>query len=140
VNPKRAAVCILAFSVASTLAGCAGQSSLGAYRPDITAEEREALSRPLECNGAEQCAFMWRRIQAWVATHAGYKIQTATDVVVETYGASRYSTGWALRILRVPVTPGLDRFLFAASCGDSPRCAVTPGKLEAKFLLDMRLP
>lgn len=39
----------------------------------------------VECQGA-QCALMWQRVQTWVATNSRYRIQIATDSILQTFG------------------------------------------------------
>jgi len=37
------------------------------------------------CSGEADCKAKWEAAQLWVVHNAGFKIQTATDVLIETY-------------------------------------------------------
>lgn len=122
-----------------SLAGCAPPP--GARRagpPPLTEAEIAALQVPLDCEGAEECSFIWRRAQAWVANNAGYKVQTATDTLIQTYSGGAYETRWSFKVVREPLTRTKDRVRFAASCGQVNLCGASPERMEAQFLMAMR--
>ena len=98
------------------LAGCA------APRPRTEAVLPPPAPR-LVCHGADECNFVWRRAQAWVADNAGFKIQVATDSVIATYNAPVYPTGWAFQVRRVPMTRDSDQIELRANCGEVPLCS-----------------
>jgi len=99
--------CVLA------LAGCASTQQLPTVDPDIAAIATE----PLFCRGTEQCTRYWQRAQVWVARNSRWKIQTATDVLIETYGAGR-TADRAYRVLREPGAGGVQRISIHSACGD----------------------
>lgn len=133
-NCKTLRIVLLAL-VALHLGGCA------APRVDrLSDEDLRELSEDLVCEGADACAFMWRRAQVWVVNNAGYKIQTATDTVIETFNPARaYESRWAIQIVRHPLTPTRDRLELRPSCGASPLCG-SATRLELKFKREMRAP
>lgn len=96
-------------ATAALLAGCALEP-----RP-LTFEEM-ADQKPPKCSGAQHCAAMWQRAQAWVATNSRYKIQIATDVVIQTYTPTRSSTDLGFTIVREVVAPDQYRFITKAGC------------------------
>ena len=99
------------------LAGCSGMQ-----RAPVNGIDQVLADQPLICEGASQCSDMWRRAQFYVAQNAGYKIQTATDVVIQTYNPPDYSTTWAYKLTREPLGGGRERIWVAASCGQFGIC------------------
>ena len=108
------------------LAGCATQE------PISSAEDWEARE-PLVCRGKDQCDRWWRRAQVWISENSGFRIQVATDGIIETYGPPAYSTRWAFRAVREPSANEVERMRIAASCGPAPLCRQNPLKLIAQF-------
>jgi hypothetical protein len=104
----------------------------------LSDEERQQLAQPVECRGAEPCSALWRRVQAWVARNSGYKIQTASDAIVQTFNAQDYSTSWAMQVVREPVGNGVERLSFSASCGRAPICGQSADQVRARFHREMR--
>jgi len=103
---------------AAAMAGCA----VNKPPPASEAQIRE-YNTPLVCEGKDQCDLYWRKAQAWVLMNAGYKLQMATDMVIETFSAKQYySTGWAMRVTRIPATKTQDRLVLEPSCGQAPIC------------------
>ena len=77
---------------------------------------------------------MWRRAQAFVAANSGMKIQIATDMVIETYGApATMQAVFAMKVLREPMTKTRDRITLTLDCGKYPVCPDRPARMEAKF-------
>ena len=124
---------IVAGAAIAILAGCASPST-----NDLTPDDVAQLQEPLECQGKAACDLMWRRAQLWVAQHSGYKIQLATDVIIETHNARDYSLRWAMRVIRDPITAERDRISLIPSCGNAPLCSGSASKLDAEFRRDMR--
>lgn len=98
----------------------------------------EAYNRPLICEGKDQCNDWWRRAQYFVSTHAGMKIQTSNDMLIETFNAPTYSQRWAFSIRREPLNGGKDRIWASASCGEVPLCGKRKDVLIAEFNLYVR--
>lgn len=117
---------LICTAVAAVAAGCAAP-------PPLLMEDVLEANAPLICNGAEQCNTWWRRAQYWVTTNAGFKVQTATDIVIETYNPPNYSLSWAFRATREPRDGGSDRIRLTPSCGPAPVCQAHPQSLVAKF-------
>lgn len=97
-------------------------ASCAAKQP-VSAADTERAYKELVCDGAQQCADMWKRAQFWVATNAGYKIQVATDTVIETFNAADYSTRWAVRMTKEPLGSGRERIWILLGCGQVSLCA-----------------
>lgn len=60
------------------LTGCATNQATLAKRAEF---ERTIPT----CSGGEDCTAKWEAAQLWVVHNAGYKIQTSTSVLIETY-------------------------------------------------------
>jgi len=88
----------------------------------LTDDEIAEANMPLDCSSGADCAFRWRRAHFWIAENASLKIQTASDVVIETYNAPPYSAGWAFRATREPRTATTERITLWPSCGPSGLC------------------
>lgn len=117
--------------MAAVLSGCASR------QPQLSPSQLDELSRPVTCSGAERCGKLWRRVQIWVAENAGYKIQVATDAVIETYSAPAYATSWAMRATRVPREGDLEEVKIEFSCGQVPLCSPPRDRMELRFKRDL---
>ena len=65
--------------IAIALAGCAVQ-------PPIDSAIVQAANAPLVCQNKAQCDLYMSRAQYLIARVSGFKIQTANDTLIETYG------------------------------------------------------
>ena len=117
-----------ALAAAACLFGCAARQP-----PSMTATEVAEYNNPVECTGAEECALLWRRAQAWVAQNSGFKIQVATEMVLETFSAPNYSMRWAFRAVRQPMGKNSERIIIEPSCGQAPLCTRSRDSLVAAF-------
>lgn len=96
-----------------------------------------SLGETEECN-ATDCLLKWQRIQFWLVSHSFMKIQTQTDVLIETYAPSPV-TGmardnmpygpWAMygfRAVREPLPDGRFRITVGLRCGGHAECRPKP--------------
>ena len=113
----RISIGIFGAAAAMMIAGCA----INQVRP--TADDIADANTPLFCSGAEQCALAWRRAQLWVVNNAHWKIQTATDVVIDTFNGDPYTPYRRFRITREPVGNGQERIIIASACSNKFGCA-----------------
>lgn len=118
---------LLAAATAIALGGCASRA------PELSPSQAEELNRPLTCEGAEACGKLWRRAQIWVSENAGYKIQVATDAIIETYNAPTYSSTWAMKLVRLPREGAKEEFRISMSCGQVPLCGASAEKMIIRF-------
>jgi hypothetical protein len=110
-------------SVAALLAsGCMAPSP---RQQQIEALKIEARENAPVCSAPTQCARMWEAAQLFVVQNAGYKLQVATDVVIETYNAMNSSTALAMRVVKTPVSGGY-RFEHTAWCANIFGCEKEP--------------
>lgn len=96
---------------AATLGGCAVTPS----------PERQAMIDKINrtvptCSGTDDCNAKWEAAQLWVVHNSGYKIQTATGVLIETYNPSKSSPNIAARVTKEPQGGGTYRILVSVWC------------------------
>lgn len=89
-------------------------------------------SRPT-CDGQEQCDAMWERAQVWVAQNSRLKIQTATNVLIETYGGRQHDTTLSMRVLKEPMGGGKYRIVFSGGCNNMFGCSPTTAEAGIVF-------
>lgn len=99
-----------AFTVLA-LTGCAAS-------PEQLALQAEYERTVPTCSNETQCRVMWEAAQIWVVNNAGYRIQTATDVIIETYGPLGTSTDLAARITKEPIGQNNYRFPIVLGCAN----------------------
>jgi hypothetical protein len=116
---------LLAFMALISAMGCASPDSTQNVSP-------EALQAPI-CQSTAQCNDAWRRAQVWVATHGGYKIQTATDSVIQTFGPGGSSPELAFLVTREPLEAGREQIVMHASCDNFIGCIPKPTEAIANF-------
>lgn len=104
--------------VASSILGCATQQPL-------TPEQRLAL-QPITCSGKVQCDLIWQRAQLWIAQHSRYRIQTVTDVQIQTYGPEDHSVDLAYRAFRESLPNGQAKISFSVICANIFGCVRPP--------------
>jgi len=88
-----------------------------------TAKSAETLAKQAEfnrtipiCTNEKDCTDKWDAAQLWVVHHADFKIQTATNVLIETYNATNGTTSLAVRVTKEPVGGGQYKFLVNVWC------------------------
>jgi hypothetical protein len=69
-------------------------------KKDPAKETQIAASIPT-CTGEADCAAKWDAAQLWVVKHSSYKLQTVTNVLMETYGTGQAYTSDTAEVGRV---------------------------------------
>ena len=89
-----------------------------------------SASAQVACSGKDACAVMWQRAQLWIAKNSEVKIQTATDVLIQTFGAESTTTTITYTVTREPV--GVDSYTveMQAGCGNWFGCGPKPVKVQ----------
>ena len=119
----RLAVAIITISL---LAGCATS-------PEMQAKQAE-LSRTIPtCSGAADCNAKWEAAQLWVVHNAGWKIQTQSNVLIETYNAVNGSTNIAVRVTKEPLGSGRYQLLVTVWCDNIFGCHPDSWDAALKF-------
>ncbi|NML32184.1 hypothetical protein [Paraburkholderia antibiotica] len=115
-----AALCLIA------LAGCVSQ---GQVDPDVM----QIATKPLTCSNKAECDLWWQRAQTWVASNSKYKIETATDSLIQTAGPDGGKRALAYQITRSANPDGTATIGFAAHCDGSLGCKPNPWEAGAQF-------
>jgi len=83
------------------------------------------------CNGKADCKVKWQAAQLWVVQNSAYKIQTATDVVIETYNPSEAGTGLAAEVTKEPMGHGEYKIVVKLWCNNIFGCV--PDALDSEI-------
>lgn len=85
------------------------------------------------CDG-DECKQLWERAQFWVARHSEWKIQTATDVLIQTYNANSSALSYGFTVTKEPLGEKRYRITLEAACGNMFGCLeLKPGEVRAAF-------
>lgn len=85
------------------------------------------------CHEEKQCAEMWDAAQLFVVHYAGMKLQTVTNVVIETFNSPDYKTDLAMRVTKEPIGGGAYRLTAEAWCGNFLGCMPNASVVVAAF-------
>ena len=89
------------------LSGCIspeGRLAIQEEQRALQEKQDRAIQTIPVCNGEKDCAAKWEVAQLWVSQNAGYKIQTSTNVIIETYNSR--DSGLAANITKEPLGSG----------------------------------
>lgn len=95
--------------------GCATSAEI------VTALE-PARDIPPEVRCSDPCTDEWQRAQFWLTTYARLRLQTVTDVVLETYSPGENDAIRAFSVTREPVGGGEFVIRIAQYCGNILGC------------------
>jgi len=114
-----------AIAIAAALAGCAATIS-----PRIQANLAQAQDRPVPC--ADTCKLQWERAQLWLVQHSAWKLQMATDVVLQTYNPPAHDVTYGFQVTRTPAGSG---YVIALQlvCGNMYGCDPLPADVRRAF-------
>jgi hypothetical protein len=113
-----------AILLATALAGCAGQASVGPPAAAIA---------PVTCATAADCAAKWSRAAAWIAQNSGYKVKTQSDIMIQTEGPTDSSAIAAFTVTRVANAAGGAAISLDGGCDNFLGCVPTMGQSRASF-------
>lgn len=115
---------LIVILLTSSLFGCASTPS-----PEQEMKKSEYLNTIPICDIKLDCTAKWEAAQLWVAKNAGYKIQTATNVVIETFNPTRDDTYLAAKITKEPIGSGKYKIVATLWCNNMFGC--NPNKWDA---------
>lgn len=126
--------CTTALCLALAVAGCASTNhAMG----NALATIPPGASTIVMCDSG--CVAPWQRAQLWLANHAAMKIQTATDVVVETFNPTGYSPVYGFSVTRSPgLRAGSYTIQMQPHCGNPLGCDPKPRDVELAFAYYIR--
>ncbi|MBN3802551.1 hypothetical protein GXB81_05720 [Paraburkholderia sp. Ac-20336] len=111
------------------LVATAGCSTQGQVDPDVM----QIATTPLTCSSRTECDLWWQRAQSWVASHSKYKIETATDSLIQTTGPDGGKRALAYQITRTANPDGTATIGFSAHCDGALGCKPNPWQAGADF-------
>jgi hypothetical protein len=117
-----AVLCVAAVSAA----GCSTQ---GQVNPDVM----QIATTPLTCSNKAECDIWWQRAQTWVTSHSKYKVESASDTLIQTAGPDGGKRALAYQITRTANPDGTATIGFAAHCDGSLGCKPNPWEAGADF-------
>jgi hypothetical protein len=88
----------------------------------IQAKRAEFLSTIPTCEGAADCKAKWEAAQLWVVHNAGWKIQIANDVLIETFNPAQNSPAIAARVTKEPLGGGKYKLVATIWCSNMFGC------------------
>jgi len=93
-------------------------------------EKQDELARTAPvCSGEADCNAKWEAAQLWIVHHAAYKIQTVTNVLIETYNPGPNEPAIAVRVTKEPQGGGKYKLLVNIWCNNMFGC--TPNQWDA---------
>lgn len=90
-----------------------------------------ANSGPVTCD--TNCATAWERTQLWIAKHSRWKIQTATDVLIQTYNPPEHNPSYGITATKEPIGGGRYTITLALRCANFIRCDPREADVVAAF-------
>jgi len=105
------------------LAGCA------------VAERREAqlVDTPVFCNGEKDCMEKWEKAEVWVTNNSKWRIQRASNTVIQTYGPGTTEADTAFKITKIPLGDGKYEIRMEARCNNWFGCFPKPAEAKHDF-------
>lgn len=87
---------------------------------------------PVVCDTG--CTVAWQRAQFWIAKHSTMKVQSVSDVLVQTYNPTGSASAYGFTATREPLPDGKYRIVLQAVCSNEMiPCDVLSDDLEAAF-------
>ena len=97
------------------ISGCAADIS-NRLQPRLAAA---AADRPLQCGA---CKLEWERAQLWLTKHSKWKIQTSSDVVIQTYNPVNSDVSYGFTVTKEPQERGAYSLSMDLVCGNPLGC------------------
>lgn len=118
---------VLLVLVLFCLSGC----SITSKRLQSTLVPASGIGDSVFC--AQGCASEWARAQLWIVNHAHWKIQTANDVLIQTYNPGNSDVSYGFTITKEPHSDGRSLIRLALACGNMFGCDPTPDDVRKAF-------
>jgi hypothetical protein len=84
------------------------------------------------CDDAN-CDECWERAQLWIVKHSKWKIQTATNVLIQTYNPTGSDPSYGFTVTKEPAGNGRYRITIEMSCGNMFGCSPKAEDVERAF-------
>jgi hypothetical protein len=89
------------------------------------------IGNSVECNS--DCKDEWERAQFWLAKHSKWKIQAATNILVQTYNPIQSEPSYGFSVTREPLGGGQYSIRMEMTCGNMFGCFPTPIDVKNAF-------
>jgi hypothetical protein len=86
------------------------------------------VGQVVECDSG--CKTEWERTQLWFAKHSSMKVQTATDVMLQTYNTVGSDPSYSFSATKEPIGGGRYRISVAMACGNMFGCSPAPADVH----------
>lgn len=118
----------VSLAAAAALSGCAISPSMDEQM------NRAEFERTIPtCDGEQDCNAKWEAAQLWVVHNTGYKIQTATNVLIETYNPVDQRASLAAQVTKEPLGGGRYKIVARLRCGNMFGCVPDPWSAAMDF-------
>ncbi len=126
---QHSCVAVLLGCLACLLAACAEGP------PALTVQQKKELveSTIPVCDGPADCKAKWEAAQIWVIHHAGWNVQTVTEVLIETFNPAPNSPLLAARVTKEPLGGGRYKFMIHVWCDNMFGCHRDTWSAELDF-------
>jgi hypothetical protein len=84
------------------------------------------------CDGVADCQAKWEAAQFWVVKYSPLKLQTATNVIIQTYNSPKDSLQLAASVTKEPLGNGRYKILINTWC-DNWMFSCNPEKMDAQI-------
>ncbi len=118
---------VILFLISLIFFGCASTS------PRLAAALAPAAGIGNNVSCQEGCREEWERAQLWIAKHSMWKIQTATDVLIQTFSPMRQETSYGFSIMKEPAGSGNYTIIMDLQCGNALGCSPKPIDVRNAF-------
>ena len=83
---------------------------------DIQMKRAELERTTPICSDEKDCAAKWDAAQLWIVHNSGFKLQTTTNVLLQTYNATGGSPSIAVQVTKEPLGGGKYKLAVQISC------------------------
>ena len=115
------------------LATCVPAEAAQKKDPAVEAAMEKLAAMSVTCSDDQDCSRKWTKAVAWVSKNSAFKIQIATDNLIQTFGPSYTIHGTAFVVNKVPAAVG-HVFEFRALCNSQPFCGLSERDYKASFV------
>ncbi|MEI6313956.1 MAG: hypothetical protein WCO89_03735 [Syntrophus sp. (in: bacteria)] len=118
----------IAFMIFVFVVGCGGTSG----RLKNVLSQAPIMGGYIECSS--DCKIKWERAQLWITKHSMMKIQTSTDVMIDTYNPVGQKVIYHFTVMKEPLGNDSYRISIQMNCGNALGCSPEPSDVETAFL------
>lgn len=123
-------ISVLALVAIAIAVGCGSTTN----KAMLTALEPATGIGPQVICDSTNASLYWQRAQLWLAKHSRWKIQTATDVMIQTYNPGNYEPSYGFTAMKEPIAGGQMRITIEMVCGNALGCDPKAEDVRRAFL------